>query len=77
MKNLTLTPFTFKLSDQAENLREQGSEKWLVSLRNRSEKWLVSLRNGSEKWLVSLRNKAKHGKNSVIETDKPFLKSIT
>ena len=52
-----------------------GFEKWLVSLRNGSEKWLVSLRNGFEKWLVSLRDKAKHGKNSVTETDLPFLKS--
>ena len=51
------TPFTFELADSAENIRVKGSEKWLVSLRNRSEKWLVSLRNGSEKWLVSLRNR--------------------
>ena len=45
VKNSVLTPFTFKLADYAENIRVKGSEKWLVSLRNRSEKWLVSLGN--------------------------------
>ena len=58
VKNSTLTPFTLKLADLAENIRGQGLEKWLVSLRNGFEKWLVSLRNGSEKWLVSLRNRS-------------------
>ena len=55
-KNSTLTPLTFKLADFAENIKGQGSEKWLLSLRNGSEKRLLSLRNGSEKWLLSLRN---------------------
>ena len=55
-KNSTLTPFSFKLADLSENVRGQGSEKWLLSLRNGSEKRLLSLRNGSEKRLLSLRN---------------------
>ena len=73
VKNLISTPSTSKLADLAENIRVKGSEKWLVSLRNRSEKWFVSLRNGSEKWLVSLRNGSEKWlvslRNRITETN--------
>ena len=40
MKNSTLIPFTFKLTDLAENIRGQGPVKWLVSIS------VTDLRNG-------------------------------
>ena len=42
-KNSTLTPLAFKLADLAENIRGQGSEKWLLSLRNGSEKSYITI----------------------------------
>ena len=38
VKKFILTPFTFKLGDEVENIRVKGSEKWLLSLQNGSEK---------------------------------------
>ena len=53
----SLGPFSTKLADKAENVRQKEAEKVSVSLRNMLKKVSVSLCKGLEEVSVSLRNR--------------------